>query len=1005
MNDFEEFQRLKEQFKIFKEADPENYNIINGIIKGGTEKEQASRLVKYITDMDIDKKFVDIFQNGRKTSAIIRKSSNYSSFKTTSKYLNDHPTVLFDVETTGTESNIAYSLTYSTYENGKWNKHILFTKYNPEWVIDSAVDDLNGGVGSTAKKIMEAKDAEQIFNTPQEMFEYFKTQMPEDTVLIAHNARFDYSQIMNSLSDNTLIKEGQVDDDTLEEFAKNNFDYTFVDSQKLITLFFATGDNLNKLTNIEVAKASGLDTVLVFKDLKGRITYLYNNKYISPIEFLDKKDNSLLMEFNAATNSVKASYKGGDLHEASTDVGLMEYWSQIYLDSFKEMNLELNDLDESILYQDKLMAKHLELLKQGKVGSYSYQSQMDNIIKVLKDNYDAHHIGYDNSNVVYGINSHVIYDNLINILTKIDEAENYDEFYSFLDELEDYLIKHQDEIDGSVSVVDESFHKGYRFDNENINQYIRQHLDTYGFKIETYKGQDYFVPQYNEKLNPYQRDVFLNRKYQEIELSSTSEHKVSLFNYMSDFLLELFALDDEFANKVKLIKETRSGDIVGNFRYNEIATAYRLANNLRNSPSILKFKALFENRQELMSYLEDVNERELAAQMANEPMFDSIRKELADIENSIDWFTKFIDSLDPKYYDLYRNIRKFLEEERTLTTPEAKFRNRLKLEQEVFKRVKDNNLSQFKALELIDDIDSNLDNFRLPDANTISRLYNQVRSNFVDSLNDVRYKYSSNNDPKSVAIVKYIDNITSEIESSFQDLRMPLIEAKQMNRMYRRQGLTLAELNEIAVLKESDLSRFRNDGFNFIADDLEGRFENGIHKLMPWEINKYNSLYTFEYDKNIRSDMSLKRLINQIERNNFVKEESKLYKGTDSIMMEVPDLPLDNFESFSNYFRKHPELRLVVFDETGKYEVLDTKDRGMYNYFLNHKDGDNPKISFGVVRDPSYKSLPIVDLEHSRLGQLYTLAANVGGFDLQDFINSAYHANFLKLSSNYKIYV
>jgi DNA polymerase III alpha subunit (gram-positive type) len=150
--------------------------------------------------MDIDKKFVDIFQNGRKTSAIIRKSSRYSDFKATSKSLNDHPTVLFDVETTGTESNIAYSLTYSTYENGKWNKRILFTKYNPEWVIDSAVDDLNGGVGSTAKKIMEAKDAEQIFDTPQEMFEYFKTQMPEDTILIAHNARFD----LNAL--NTILR-------------------------------------------------------------------------------------------------------------------------------------------------------------------------------------------------------------------------------------------------------------------------------------------------------------------------------------------------------------------------------------------------------------------------------------------------------------------------------------------------------------------------------------------------------------------------------------------------------------------------------------------------------------------------------------------------------------------------------------------------------------------------------------------------------------------------------
>ena len=56
--------------------------------------------------------------------------------------------------------------------------------------------------------------------------------------------------------------------------------------------------------------------------------------------------------------------------------------------NFKEMNLELDDLDESILYQDKLMSKHLELLKQGKVGNYGYQSQMDAIITVIKNNYE-----------------------------------------------------------------------------------------------------------------------------------------------------------------------------------------------------------------------------------------------------------------------------------------------------------------------------------------------------------------------------------------------------------------------------------------------------------------------------------------------------------------------------------------------------------------------------------------------------------------------------------------
>lgn len=915
--------------EIFKQTDIDNYNLIQKII-GNTETatEQAVKLQEYLHTIDLDKKFVDLYENGNKTTAIIRKSSKYASYINTltdeQKLLTNQPIILFDVETTGSTSNGVYSITYSVYNNGQWEKHVYFTKMQPDWEIDADVDVLNGGKGSTAKKIMEAKDTEQIFNTPQEMFEAVKNNINENSILVAHNARFDYSQIMNSLSGNTLFDaNGQVSNDALEAFAKDNFDFTFIDSQKLLSLFFATGDNFNRLTNAEVFKQMPeFTTATSFTDRVGRTTYMINNKPVSEDEFLSIKDKAFVIEYDAKTNTTTSSYKGGDLHEASTDVAVMEAWTKVLLDNFKELKIELNDIDDSFSYDKKLMKKHLDSIRAGEVGQYNYQEHIDNILKVI----DVRRVDYEqrindllskiddkgkmspeSSQMYAELESYdFVTRNLTELITLIQDADDYDKFFENLQKLEDFIQSNEDVLDIEVSI-----RETIRVDDIPIKE----------------KLESKFSKEFNIQLPLAKRFLqYIPRNKKNLEVVTKS---VSLKDYLQNFIDDLSVLDDSMSQKIKTFKQAYNGALVGHFQYNEIYVATNLANVLRNSESMNKFKEMFFKEATPETML-STNEEILAKAISSKKeLFLNVRKELSDIENNLNWYLKFMNNLDPKYYDIFKNIKQSLTEQRD--NPANAEIARAKLHNSIIKKCKEDGLSTITAFELLSEIESNLDSFELPSAKTINRLYNTIRSDFTDYIQDTKFKYASSNSEEHRALVKEIDNIIIDIENMFRDLRTPLTEAKQMNRFYKRSPLTLAELNESSNLTKeylSDLSD-RQKEFKYIYDDLEGKFENDIHKLLPTEAIKYNSKVTFNYYKDVRSGMSLKRLINAVEYNNFVKEESKLYKA-----------------------------------------------------------------------------LPIVDFEHSRLAQLYTMAANTGSFDIQDFIYSAknsYALNVTKKTLNSKM--
>lgn len=859
VDDFiESITKTPEELKLFEQTDLNNYNIVDNIIKDkeATAAKMAAYLKEHLHIIDLDRKFIDLYSNGNKTSAIIRKSSKYNSYINTltdeQKYLTNQPLVLFDVETTGSTSNGVYSITYSIYNNEQWEKHVYFTKMQPDWKIDSDVDNLNGGVGSTIKKIMEAKDAEQIFNTPQEMFEAVKNNINENSILIAHNARFDYSQIMNSLSGNKLFdKNGQVSNDALEAFAKDNFDFTFIDSQKLLSLFFATGQNLNKLTNVDVLKQlPDFKVAYSFTDRLGRTTYTINGEVVSAEDFLKVKEDSFLMEYDAKSNITKTSYKGGDIHEAATDIAVMETWTKVLFDNLKDLKIELKDIDESTLYYNKLMNIHLDSIRAGEINDFNYEQYVDNILKNISIDEDD----FVGRNLPYYMN-------------ELKEAKDYNEFFRILDSLEEFLQSNEDALDIEVSV---------------------------------------------------RKTIPINKTNLEVVTES-----MSLKDYLQEFIDELNSLDDVYSQKIKVFKQAYNGALVGQFQYNELYVATSLANQLKYSTDIEWFKAMFFNDELSKSALE-TNELILAEEInKRSDLFLEVRKELTNIENNINWYIKFMDNLEPKYYDIYLNIKRSLAQQKV--NPENAEIFRVKLHREIISKCKEDNLSVISAFELLNEIESNLDTFELPSAKTINKLYNTIRSGFTDALQDVKYKYIGNPQKEYVALTKDIDNMVYRIEQLFAGLRQPLSEAKQMNRFYKHNPLTLAELNEISLIDESFFKNLdtpeTKDAFKYIYEDLEDKFENGVHRLLPHEAIKYNSKVTFNYYKDIRSGMSLKRLINKIENDNFVKEESKLYKA-----------------------------------------------------------------------------LPIVDFEHSRLAQLYTLAANTGGFDIQDFIYSAKNGYALSIT-------
>ena len=68
---------------------------------------------------------------------------------------------------------------------------------------------------------------------------------------------------------------------------------------------------------------------------------------------------------------------------------------------------------------------------------------------------------------------------------------------------------------------------------------------------------------------------------------------------------------------------------------------------------------------------------------------------------------------------------------------------------------------------------------------------------------------------------------------------------------------------------------------------------------------------------------------------------------------EVADMFLGDFEGFSNYFKSHPELTLVVFDESNMYKQLNTDNKNVFLQFLNSRY----ELPFSIMSVDDYKTL------------------------------------------------
>lgn len=485
-----------------------------------TDEELAEKLLNKLIAArfsKIENSFVDLYQ-GRNLSSFIHKSKSYSNSKITSR---DY--IIFDSETTGDTSNGMYSIFARRIHWDKSTKEwvvveeqqfALDPKYvdSAKWTIDDVVDQLNSNnrnrfKGSTRDKINKlAKETDPrfVFSSDKELANAFvewinnSYKTKGNVSLVAHNARFDFSQFVNTITGE------QVDAKGAEMWASQYLDFDIIDSglmQSYMGIFgnsrFATNEDLGKMfVNVReiYEESDGTEKVLEH----------FTDGIEDVLEIRHKADGKKVVTFN-----------GGDLHEAYNDINLMTKWFTGGLNRMEELGLDYSTLDSSYGFMDKALTVMLN-----KKLNANIKKQLRELLSILPESdtgadfvgrlHEAIRVILDDSN------DYATRIRYINELEDITSSKSYQDYFRDSDVNDFYLdkvsfkslIEDLQQLDRDVTNSIEIFKQ---FRGSNTIGYLQNNTSYVNFVIANMFSSDSMVTQLV--------DLFNNNKYGTIKNS------------------------------------------------------------------------------------------------------------------------------------------------------------------------------------------------------------------------------------------------------------------------------------------------------------------------------------------------------------------------------------------------------------------------------------------------------------------------------------------------------
>lgn len=827
-----ETEKLIEQIKTLTDEDLKDLakndsELYESLTNAGFNKDKPEEFVRKISSDYINNMFLDIYQRDKAFNSFIHRKKIAGVEAPLGNIIEKGRSfVVFDTETTGQTSNGLYQISAIRYtvddngelvESGRIN-YIL----NPNsveaqaWTIDDGVDELyaysNGGVKQGATKANWNK----LYNdntfvkvqSVKELTDNFTKFLQNDDILIAHNARFDFDQLINTINDNKFLDaDGNIIQGLEEDFntAKDAFNYDVLDSALIQNYTLAFG-NPKDTTNLGLGLISDDVDVLKVYTTENGVRYFYNNVEINEQDIPPKwqqKQHLIELKYNLIDDTQEFSYDGGPLHVASNDINLMSNWLLKGLKNLHDSHITLDTLTNSRDIINKANSNILDNLLD------------DNTRRFINDIYDKASKKISSSGVDW------FYSDIVdNIETLLDDKKSFDERYLA-------LLKIIDDIDVAEN--------GNKY-NETDNGLISNFFEEIGLSAE-YLNSNFFED-LDLKLENSFNDINVLKQLRSSEEMMYFQNNTAYVSFMNN---NLFNNNSDVDTLIDLLSGNTDKLSDTNLKiYSEALQIIRKNNpdlytNITQAlDSLIKMK---NNSAYYMHVLEDMDPRMY-------DIFDNIIKK-------IQYASK--NGLDLSKRDSAEVI-KFTSE----------------LNEYIHNRASKQNFDALSAQILMEDLLTNYDKLEMPTTKFINQLYHQLRDGIIGINNSIineRYNNLSINDIDNIVdndysnnkidLVNVLESVNKELNNTFESMRTELSTVKNENKLLRLKTYTLKEFEEMSTFTEDEAKRLPKDFFDYTTGG-EVKFDNGVYRMKPTVAIANRARYTPSFGKEYKNSQFLK---------------------------------------------------------------------------------------------------------------------------------------------------
>ena len=935
---------LQETLENYLKALPQKEELMNSIM------EEDPELYKYLLDISQSpKKIEEIVNNvSWRADEIFKDLYNQgpiSAYAYTPKSFKNKPIfgstiVIFDTETTGSSSNGLYSLTAKVMEYNEFGEaNILETKsfyLKPDakewgqWTIDPEVDNMykkQGGVLGVVRE-MNLKNQGTSYNTSRDLandFKYWLDNNYQDSVLIAHNASFDFNQFMNTMSGGLKTDEvtGNILPNAAKEFADTNgFNYAILDSNLMQNFLYLVGNPVFT-TNTDMAMVSKyIDTLEIRKLSKDNIVILFNGKQVSAqeAELLKSKSKNLLT-LNTTEDGTEAMFNGGDLHEATHDVNLMSLWTQEMFDKLGEMGVTLSDLkDTRTLFNKVLDRKHSQFIK-----SKEFRTNIKNIQSIIQKLDEM-------GNEDYSFKQLEELREALKVISSRDlKSNSYEDRMEALEIISDYIeysrksktnkeIINEDALENITPTYARISTKGHGDKITRVSILGKDGEFVHGISFNSYKeATEWIKNNYPDTQIEYSKNVSTSYFTSQTILSENDDfilNNEELYNLINAY--DMYDNYDNTLNKqINVYKKLRGEEEAGKMMQNRAYTMFKMAevftrdSYIRGLVDLLngnKNKTLSGELERYASLIEEnINREEFI------PLYE-LKNELMAFEESAEWYDRVLKEINPAALDAFDNVISMIENGKKSYEIRDYIINISEL----------NKFNKYEMFSLYEDIITNQDKVKRLTASNINHLYMKFKDNLTSIIK--RQEGNPENIRNDLPSQQYAGKDVIElVDNAFISIRNPLREAKAKNRMYSKMPLTMKEINHYSRLSETDVSNLRSSKYTNFDYGPEFKFTNGIHTLQPTEAVYRNSRNVIKFNDDIKQGMDNKRKFNKII--------SHLFKETEE---RAQDLPLVDARHSRLFNMVH--LAAKSLDITDKSFINAIYNFGAYKEFSKYNN-------------------------------------------------------------------